>query len=77
MWKIVGSSHDGVKTKIKKIAFARIIKEQQQNWTTQNQNKVLEWSDMSTRGLFVQTKGTSSNVTCSRHDLVEILPNWR
>jgi len=58
------------KTKIIKFAFALIIKEQQQRLIDTNQDKVSEWSDMSTRGLLVQTKG----IRQCRHYLIEC--NW-
>jgi len=57
------------KTKIIKFAFA-LIKGQQQRLIDTNQDKVSEWSDMSTRGLLVQTKG----IRQCRHYLIEC--NW-
>ena len=63
----MGSSHNGVKTKIIKFACARIIIENSKDWSTRNRDKVSEWSDMSTRGLLVQAKG----IPLGRHYLIE------
>ena len=55
------------KTKIINLHVHASIRRNSKDWSTQNQDKVSEWSDMSTRGLLVQAKG----IPLGRHYLIE------
>jgi len=66
-------------------AMHATLRRKSNDWFPRDQDNVFEWSNMSTRGLLFKWASrykadiiiTSSNVTCSRHDIAETLVIWR